>query len=48
MTWADVLDAGNSHPDDPLAWARGTLGDTASTRRRLSAYGAARKALGCE
>jgi len=40
-----IMDA---HPDNPLAWARGELGDTLSTRADISNYAAARRALGCE
>lgn len=34
--------------DNPLGWARGLLGDTMTTRKQVSAYGAVRKALQCE
>lgn len=37
-----------AHPDNPLGWARGELGDTLSTRSAISDYAAARKKIGCE
>jgi hypothetical protein len=42
----DVL-AALAEASDPLGYARGTLGDTRSTRLALSDYTARRKALGC-
>lgn len=50
-TTQDVLDALKqpiSDPTDPLAWVRGVVGDTKSTRAAISNYDAARRALGCE
>lgn len=38
----------DAHPDNPLAWARGELGDTLSTRTAISNYEAARRALHCD
>lgn len=47
VTVDDVL-ADLKRPDSPLGWARTDLGDTMSTRAEISAYVAARKAIGCE
>lgn len=41
------VEAALREPSDPLGFARGTLGDTRSTRLALSDYAARRKALGC-
>jgi len=46
VTVADV-EAALREPSDPLGYARGTLGDTRSTRLALSDYAARRRALGC-
>lgn len=37
-----------AHPENPLGWARGELGDTTSTRAAISTYAAARRGLGCD
>lgn len=42
-----VKAAMDAHPENPLGWARGELGDTISTRGAISNYAAARKAIGC-
>ena len=46
-TMADVLAAGQAHPEDPLAWVRGVVGDTKPTRDAIAANLAARRNLGC-
>lgn len=43
-----VTTAMKAHPENPLGWARGELGDTISTRSAISGYSAARIALRCE
>jgi hypothetical protein len=48
VTWDEVKAAGDAHPEDPLAYARGLLGDTLSTRKGLSENRAARVGLGCK
>lgn len=50
-TRQDVLNAlmqPVTDPNDPLAWVRGVVGDTKSTRTAISNYAAARRALGCD
>lgn len=47
----DVLDALSKPPPDPadpLAWVRGVVGDTMTTRSGVAGYVAARKRLACE
>lgn len=46
-TQADVTAAMADHPDNPLGWARGVLGDTKSTRDAIATNRAKRVALGC-
>jgi hypothetical protein len=48
VTPKDVQDTMIAHPADPIPWARGSLGDTASTRNQIANYQARRKAIGCK
>lgn len=50
-TVQDVMDAMAKpppNPSDPLAWVRGVVGDTMTTRIGVAAYAAARRRLACE
>jgi hypothetical protein len=47
-TPADVDAIMKVHPEDPIGYVRGLLGDTVSTMGAISDYQAARKKLGCE
>src|SRR6185503_3898611 len=48
VTPKDVEQTMTAHPSDPIAWARGTVGDTVSTRNAIANYQARRIALGCK
>jgi hypothetical protein len=48
VTAKDVEQTMTAHPADPIPWARGTIGDTASTRNEIANYQARRKAIGCK
>ncbi len=43
-----VISQMKAHPEDPLAYARGILGDTMSTRTAVAQNRARRVALGCK
>jgi hypothetical protein len=47
-TKESIIGVMDAHPDNPLGWARGELGDTLSTRTAISNYEAARRALRCD
>lgn len=47
VTAKDVRDALDQHTADPLPWVRNLVGDTMATRREVSDYAAARKAICC-
>jgi hypothetical protein len=47
-TKESIIGIMDAHPDNPLGWARGELGDTLSTRAAISNYAAARRALRCD
>jgi hypothetical protein len=48
VTPQDVQDTMAAHPADPIPWARGTVGDTSSTRNEIANYQARRRAIGCK
>lgn len=48
VTAADIAEVMAAHPENPLGWARGELGDTMSTRAAISGYASARKSLNCD
>lgn len=43
----DAIKQGAANPADPLAWVRGVVGDTMTTRGAIDGYVARRRALGC-
>lgn len=48
VTAADLVAIMKAHPENPIGWARGLVGDTLATRGAISNYAAARKKIGCQ
>lgn len=48
VTAKDVQDTMAAHPNDPIPWVRGLVGDTDATRNSVANYQGRRLALGCK
>lgn len=48
VTALDIQAAISAHQNDPIAWVRGLVGDTDSTREQLANYQGRRIAIGCK